>query len=861
MATKKIKSIEFGVLSHDMIRKMSAIEITRAEIYDKDGYPIERGLMDLHLGVISPGLRCKTCGQNMHDCPGHFGHMELIRPVIHAKFSDKLLILLQCTCKECGRILLDDNELQRIMKLAGDVDRSTKEIINLTKDVKKCPHCGAEKPKITIDKPTNFYLNQERFYPSDIMDWLNKIPANDLFLFGYSETLKPQWFILTVLPIPPVTIRPSLALENVVTAESDLTHMLLNIVRINIRLQENIKAGAPQIIIEDLWDLLQYNVTAYFDNETSGLPSAKHRSGRPLNTLAQRLKGKKGRLRYNLIGKRVNAAARSTITPSTDIKIDELGVPKQIADSLTIPEKVTYWNINKCKNYIKEGDVSYIITKTGRRKIVTPDIADDIIETLEEGSTIKRKLKDGDIVIFNRQPTLHKASIMGHKVKVLPGKTFRLNPISTPPYNADYDGDEMNMHVPQSETALAEIDNLMMLNKLTLSMRNGEPIITPAEDLVSGAYLLTRKDTEFSKEEAMEMLYSIGITELPKADRPKGRYSGKLIASQILPKDLNIEYPNKLYSLINQAKGKVTKKDIEKYDCYLRIKNGIILSGVLDERMSKKRNLIEVLIRHYPPETLVDFYYKLSKLVFYTITKKGLTVALDEYNTPEILKTEIDTKVKEVIAQTNGIIKKYENKTLPLFPGKSLDETFESEIINAAGQMKEEISQKILDIKLDEIENSIYPINNNTTLLASIGGSRGKLLNLVNMLGLWGVVTVRTGRPKAGFYDRFLSINVKGTKSLVDYGFVKNNFFYGLSPKEYFIHSIGGRQGEVDTAVATKVSGYLYRRLANALKDLTVGDDLSVRTSNGEIIQYIYGDDGLSPEKAYLGKNINFFHE
>jgi len=267
------------------------------------------------------------------------------------------------------------------------------------------------------------------------------------------------------------------------------------------------------------------------------------------------------------------------------------------------------------------------------------------------------------------------------------------------------------------------------------------------------------------------------------------------------------------------------------------------------------------LIRHYPPEALVDFYYKLSKLVFYTITKKGLTVALDEYNTPEILKTEIDTKVKEVIAQTNGIIKKYENKTLPLFPGKSLDETFESEMINVAGQMKEEISQKILDIKLDEIENSIYPINNNTTLLASIGGSRGKLLNLVNMLGLWGVVTVRTGRPKAGFYDRFLSINVKGTKSLVDYGFVKNNFFYGLSPKEYFIHSIGGRQGEVDTAVATKVSGYLYRRLANALKDLTVGDDLSVRTSNGEIIQYIYGDDGLSPEKAYLGKNINFFHE
>ncbi|MEI8363958.1 MAG: DNA-directed RNA polymerase subunit A' [archaeon] len=861
MPIKKIRSIEFSVLSPDMVRKMSAVEITRAETYDKDGYPIERGVMDLHLGVISPGLRCKTCGQNMRDCPGHFGHIELIRPVIHPKFSEKLYSVLSCTCRECGRIMIPEEDITDLLALAADPEKATKEIVGLVRDKKKCPHCGIETPKVTIDKPTNFYYNQERLYPSDITDWLIKIPDKDLFLFGYSQTLKPQWFVLTTLPVPPVAIRPSLSLENVITAESDLTHMLLNIVRINTRLQENIVAGAPQIIVEDLWDLLQYNITTYFDNNTAGVPPAKHRSGRALNTLAQRLKGKKGRFRYNLIGKRVNAGARTTITPSTDIRIDELGVPEQVANTLTMPEKVTSWNKEYCKEQIDKGFVDYIITKNGRRKIINLANKQELMDGLEDGATIKRKLRDGDVVIFNRQPTLHRASIMGHKIKVLPGKTFRLNPIACPPYNADFDGDEMNLHCPQSEAAVAEINNLLMVDSQILSIRNGSPIIVPDHDIVSGGYLLTKKDTVFTKKEAMEMLYSIGITELPAADVDRTKYSGKLIFSQILPKDLNIEYYNKLFTVLRKVKGKVTQKDVDKYDCYFKVEKGRLVSGVVDEKLYAPRNLIDVLVRHYDKRVAVEFYYNLSKLVFYTLSKKGLTIALDEYKTPDTLQDEIDTKVKKLIATTNGIIKKFETKSLPLIPGKNLAETFELEMIRAAGETKEEISNKLLEIKFEEMTSETKIAYNNSTLIASIGGSRGKLGNVANIVALWGLVTVRSGRPKAGFSNRFLSSNVVGTKALMDYGFVKNNFFNGMEPKEYFIHSIGGRQGEIDTGVATKVSGYLYRRLSNALKDLIVNDDLSVRTADGQVIQFLYGDDGLSPDKAYLGKNINFFHE
>ncbi|MDD4049634.1 MAG: DNA-directed RNA polymerase subunit A' [Candidatus ainarchaeum sp.] len=858
---KKIKSIEFNILSPEIIRKMSAVEISRSDTYDKDGYPIERGVMDLHLGVISPGLRCKTCGHGMKDCPGHFGHIELTRPVMHPKFTEKILPILQSSCKECGKLLIEDENRTELMRYSQDPDKLAKFIIDTSKTLKKCPHCQTEISKVSLDKPTNFFVDGERLYPSDILDWILKIEDKDLFLFGYSEKLKPQWFILNVLPVPPVSMRPSLSLENVVTAENDLTHMLLNIVRINSRLHENMNAGAPQIIIEDLWDLLQYNVTTYFDNNTAGVPPAKHRSGRALNTLAQRLKGKKGRFRYNLIGKRVNSASRSTISPSTEIAIDELGVPQEVADTLTVSERVTSWNIAKIKDFIMQDKVKYLISKNNRKRIITESNRQEIIDALEEGTIAKRKMVDGDLVIFNRQPTLHRSSIMGHKVKVLPGKTFRLNPISCAPYNADFDGDEMQIHAPQSESSIAEIKNLLMVNNHVLSIRHGKPIITPTEDLISGGFLLTKYDTEFTKKEAMEMLYSIGITELPTADRGRGLYSGKLIFSQILPSDLNLEYENKMYTIIKKIKGKVTKKDIEKYDCYFKVEKGKLVSGVFDERATSPKNLIDVIVRHYPIDFISEFYYKLSKLVFYALSKKGLTIALDEYKTTKELQSEIDQKIKELIVSTNAIVKKYENKTLPLVSGKNLDETFEIEMMTAASNVKDYISDKILLEKFNDMYDDRKVSNNNTTMLSSVGGSRGKVLNVVNIIGLWGQVTVRTGRAKNGFKNRLLSSNLLGSNALMDYGFVKNNFYNGMTPKEYFIHSIGGRQGEIDTGVSTKVSGYLYRRLSNALKDLVVQDDLSVKTADGQVVQFTYGDDGLSPDKAYLGKNINFFHE
>jgi DNA-directed RNA polymerase subunit A' len=452
--------------------------------------------------------------------------------------------------------------------------------------------------------------------------------------------------------------------------------------------------------------------------------------------------------------------------------------------------------------------------------------------------------------------------MMGHYVRVMPGLTFRLNPIVCDPYNADFDGDDMNLHCPQNEESYAEVKELMSVEKHVISIRHGEPLITPDHDLVSGAYLLTRKNTEFNKKEAMDMLYSVGIKELPTADRGKGKYSGKLIFSQILPDKLNIEYKNKLCTLINtNKKCKKCTKEKCPYDAYFKIKNGELISGVLDDKMNKHKNLIETIYRHFGPDKLIEFYYNFNKLVMQTLTKKGLTVALDEYEPDEDMRKEVSNKVRGLIRSSNSIIQKYEDKTLPLIPGKDLEETFELEILKVTSEMKDEISNKIADLKLKDIFDENKNHNNNSTMLASVGGSRGRILNVVNMMGLWGQVTVRTGRPKNGFNNRLLTLSPKGSKDILDNGFVETNFFDGMNPKDYFCHCMGGRQGEVDTGVATKVSGYLYRRLSNALKDYTVNEKLQVLGADKRIVQIKYGDDGLSPDKSYLGKNINFFEE
>ena len=224
IVSKKVGSIQFSILSPKMIKKMAAAKIVTPELYDKEGYPVDGGLMDIRLGVIDPGLKCKTCGSKLKECAGHFGYIELARPVIHIKFVNLILNMLMSTCRECGRVLIPANKISKAKDELDGIEAESgieqrrehiRKIISNLKTVNKCPHCSAKQQKISLEKPTTYLENEKRLSPIEIRVRLEKIPDDDVFLCGmHPQYVRPEWMILTVLAIPPVTMRPSITLES-----------------------------------------------------------------------------------------------------------------------------------------------------------------------------------------------------------------------------------------------------------------------------------------------------------------------------------------------------------------------------------------------------------------------------------------------------------------------------------------------------------------------------------------------------------------------------------------------------------------------------------------------------------------------
>ena len=860
MVPKRIAGIKFEVLSPQEIRRMSVAKIITPETYDDDGFPIEGGLMDPRLGVIDPGLRCRTCGGRAGECPGHFGHIELAAPVIHVGYAKLIAKLLNATCRECGRLLLKDSirdkfieEIEKRKKLGQDYEEVIKEVYRRAKAVKKCPHCGAEQIEVKFEKPVYYYEGEHRLTPKDVRERLEKIPDEDLPALGLNpKAVRPEWFVLTVLPVPPVTVRPSIILETGQRSEDDLTHKLVDIIRLNQRFLENKEAGAPQLILEDLWELLQYHVTTYLDNEVSGIPPARHRSGRPLKTLAQRLKGKEGRFRGSLSGKRVNFSARTVISPDPCLSINEVGIPKVIAEELTVPIYVTEKNIDEAREYILRTEhpkANYVIRPDGKRIRVMDTNREELAEKIGPGWIVERQLKDGDVVLFNRQPSLHRMSIMAHYVRVLPYKTFRLNPAVCPPYNADFDGDEMNLHVPQNLEAQAEAKILMSVQEHILSPRFGGPIIGGIHDHISGLYLLTRGERLFTKEEVMLLIRPLNIRDLPKPKYVKdGKeyWTGKQIFSLILP-DITLEFKAEICQGCDEC-----KKEQCPYDAYVIIKNGELIKGTIDEKAvgAFKGIIIDEIVRKYGTDKAREFIDQMTHLAIRAIMLHGFTIGIDDEDIPE----EAIAQIKEIIAEAERrvieLIKAYKEGNLEPMPGRSLEETLEISIMRELGRARDQAG-KIA---------GRYLGYDNPAVIMAVSGARGSMLNLTQMAACIGQQSVRGERIKRGYAytNRTLPHFKPGDLGAKARGFVESSYKRGLNPIEFFFHAMGGREGLVDTAVRTSQSGYLQRRLINALQDLKVEYDGTVKEqTSGIIVQFRYGEDGVDPMKSYRGKAVD----
>ncbi len=847
-----IVGIQFGIFSPEEIERRSVVEITSHAMYE-GSEPKIGGLFDPRMGVLENGKVCRSCGQTNHNCPGHFGHYRLARPVYYIQFFQYILNVLNCVCIRCSKLLVDKQLHKGLLKRRGEA--RWRDIMTRCGSISRCGQetedgCGARKPNRFVregiarivaewdnmegpaaEKGTKKRQPLEVEY---VLRLFRRITDEDVDFMGLNRYwCRPDWMICTVMAIPPPQVRPSVVQDNNQRSEDDLTHKLFDIIKTNQTLQEKIDANAPKHIIDEYTNVVQYHIATLVDNQIPGVAPSAQRSGRPLKSIQQRLGSKEGRIRYNIQGKRVEFSARSVITPDPNLSIAEIGVPEKIAMNLTVPERVTIFNREQMYKLVQNGPDKFpgakSIVKEDGHMISLKHVNRSEIK-LRLGDVVNRHLADGDIILFNRQPTLHRMSMMGHRVKVLQYNTFRLNVSVTAPYNADFDGDEMNAHIPQSYEAATELAEIAAVPFQIVSPRNGKPVIGIVQDTLVGSYRITRPNVEFNRREFMNLMMwnkrFEGLVPKPK----KGKHwTGQQVLSQLMP-PINLAMGNDSYD-----------KDGSKPENFVKIEEGNIVSGIFDKGIFSKpsKGIIHVTYNDYGPTTTVNLIDSMQNTVEQFLVYNGFSVGISDLvadkKTNDDIKKGIDAKKKEIEDIILSVhLDLFDNNT-----GKSNQDEFESRVLGVLNKANEEAGKTGLA--------SLAQENRLTAMVKA--GSKGSTLNIAQMVACVGQIAVEGRRIPYGFTDRTLPHYKKYDDGAEARGFAESSFIRGLSPQEFFFHAMSGREGLIDTAVKTADTGYIQRQLIKAMEDLVVQYDGTVRDARGNILQFHYGEDGVNSTK------------
>lgn len=860
--TETIVGIQFGVFSPEEVTRRSVVEVTTHDT--RDG--TIGGLFDPRMGVLENGKLCRSCGLNNHNCPGHFGHFKLARPVYYIQFFKLVMKVLRCVCIKCGKLRIDKNRYKHLLRLKGEA--RWKQVLEHGSVIKRCGEdiedgCGARQPSKfrdddicrivaewkDIELPEGMTLPPElgtgikdgvierHLEPEYVYRILRRISDEDVDFMGFSRFwCRPDWMMCTVLPIAPPQVRPSVLQDNNQRSEDDLTQKLIDIIKTNKNLDQKIKTNAKKKAIDEWTMVLQYHIATLIDNEIPGVAPSAQRSGRPLKSLQQRLGSKEGRIRNNLQGKRVEFSARSVITPDPNISVAELGVPLKIAMNLTHPERVTAYNINRLYALIQNGPDKYpgaksiIRTADGRIISLKHVQAKDI--QLFRGDIVNRHIMDGDPVLFNRQPSLHRMSMMGHKAKVLPYNTFRLNVSVTAPYNADFDGDEMNAHIPQSIEAAIELCEIAAVPLQIVGPRESKPIVSVVQDTLVGVNRFTRPNVMFNRRESMNLLIWAsrwsGVLPEPAIKEPYPLWSGQQLLSTLLP-PVNLEMRNLSYD---------DAKDTTDSPNFVKIKNGIITQGILDKDVFSKA-LIHVIYNDYGHEVTVNFLDSLQRMMANFLMNSGFSVGISDLIADEDTKGKIDKELSLLKGQIEDIVLQVHTGLFDNSSGRTNQDEFESKVFATLN--------KVIDKAGKEGRNSLSDDNRMTNMIKA--GSKGSNTNVAQMIAVLGQQNIEGKRIPYGFQDRTLPHFKRFDDGAAARGFIESSFVKGLTPHEFFFHAMSGREGLIDTAVKTADTGYMQRQLVKAMEDLAIQHDGSVRDAVGNIVQFNYGEDGINCTK------------
>jgi DNA-directed RNA polymerase III subunit RPC1 len=636
--------------------------------------------------------------------------------------------------------------------------------------------------------------------------------------------------------------------------EDDLTMKMKEILGVNNALRTAVDKGAQvKIVVED-WNQLQLQVAQYLNGDMPGLP--KQIGQKPIRGLCQRLKGKSGRFRGNLSGKRVDFSARTVISPDPNLRIDQVGVPQQVAKTMTYPDRVSRYNIEALRRLVRNGPnvhpgANYVRDAAGVVRSLAYGNRVEAAAKLAIGDIVERHMIDGDVVLFNRQPSLHKLSIMSHRAKVMPWRTFRFNECVCKPYNADFDGDEMNLHLPQTEEARAEAALLMATPRNIVTPGNGEPQVAATQDFLTCSYLITQKDVFFTRESFCNLVSTLGDgdeqIELPPPAifKPTKLWTGKQVMGLLVRPNkqssvlVNLECAEKNYS---KKGGPMCAKD-----GFVVFRNSEHLSGNMAKKTlgdGSKTGLVYVLLKDHGIESASRLLNRTAKLCANYLHSRGFSIGIEDVTPSQKLTAAKNALLKIARDKADQEIEAFKHGRMALKPG-----------CDATQSLEGELTKLLADVRADSGKMAMGELlwSNAPRIMADCG-SKGSEVNIAQMIALLGQQQVDGKRIQDDFVSRTLPhFEVKSLFPAAK-GFVANSFYTGLTATEFFFHTMGGREGLVDTAVKTATTGYMARRLMKAMEDLAMQYDGSVRNSEGVVVQFVYGRDGLDPS-AMEGKD------
>ena len=878
----KSDGVEFGMASPEEIRQSGVMEITRSELYGK-GLPLDGAVNDMRLGTTESKYRCATCKRDVKSCMGHPAYLNLSFPVPHYLCMDKIVKVLRCVCFWCSSLLVDKDNAQMKRKFSFKRSPSDRLAAISTYCKKKtctvcqgpCPEYNRNGPYLTCSFPegTVFADAEEEAFAREPFDAkkarqiLEQISDENCEFIGINPNrTRPEWMILTVLLIPPTLIRPTTSISDGsrTKGHDDLTSLLREISKHNFKLRDLLEDPGAETFQEQFtltYHELLVQCATYFDKDggtssqqfsIGGTGVARttkrpHLRSGPMMSLGKRLVGKRGRFRGTMMGKRCDFTSRSVITPNPNIDIHQLVVPTIVARTQTIPEKVTAFNVHDLRKRVLRG---YHKKGGGAHKVIRPDgvmyhlgMTKDlnlVARALAPGWTVYRQIKTGDVGLFNRQPTLHKQSMMCHELIVgVDQKTFGLPVPVTSPYNADFDGDEMNLHVLQNFMAIAEAKHICGVPHQLLSAKDSKPCIGLVQDAVIGSYLLTSKDTFLTRSQFFDGVMCAKYMESEEVPIPAifgkrsdgtwdVRYTGKQLASYVLPKKVSMQkcVRNLEYQDFDSV------MDID--ERMVIIRDGELLTGKLCKASvgSSNRGIVHRTVHEQGGWRASHWVSDMQRVACHFMSSYGFSIGFEDILHSKEIQEKIDLTVESAV---DAVVK-----------GEAL--------ARKAGVDEDRIEgerMRVLSNVLNDVGRICLSMDENNSILQCIeAGSKGKRLNACQIHGVVGqqVVGGKRVQYRTDPTARTLPCYEAGDTDPVARGFVNNSYTKGLDPRDYFCHHQGGREGLIDTACKTAETGYLQRRMGKILESEHACTDGSVRDSHDHIILTKYGGDKMNSE-------------